>query len=119
MSILFLEKLLSDLNLRIENAPDLSSWKKFNADLDKMLSEFQLKLDQYKKEIDLGSLEVLRLAELFQQKEQLLKSIFNASSDMIMTFDSRGQLIEYNHTTPETLGVSAKELSGKNYSEFF
>lgn len=64
----------------------------------------------------LGSqIELMRQCE----QEERYRSLFDHSSDAILVFDRRANLIDANRTTQTMLGWSLEELRGKKYLEAF
>jgi PAS domain S-box-containing protein len=79
----------------------------------KLCTDYETKLAETKQHMDLGYQEMQKVWELIQLRESFIKSIFNASQDMILTLDEQGQVIESNHVTEKNLGMNREEISGR------
>lgn len=85
-----------------------------------IVSAFKEHLEEYEvqqKTLELAYHEMREMLDLFNKKDLLSKSIFNASQDIILTLDSLGQLIEFNQAFSSILKIEGKDVMGKRLYE--
>jgi len=91
-----------------------------NKGLQSLHDDLSQQLDQHfeeheilKKTLELAYHEMQEMLDLFNKKDLLTKSIFDASQDIILTLDERGQLIEFNQALEVLLKVNGQLSLGK------
>jgi len=58
-----------------------------------------------------------KMSELASQSEALNASVLSASLDAVVTIDSHGRFVEYNHSAEEIFGYSREQAIGESMAE--
>lgn len=112
MNLAQLQLLLNQLkNYKISSKD--KALKSLRDDLGKQLDQHFEEHEILKKTLELAYNEMQEMLDLFNKKDLLTKSIFDASQDIILTLDDRGQLIEFNQALEFLLKVDGKKSLGK------
>jgi PAS domain S-box-containing protein len=81
--------------------------------LKEIATEADLQVEQSENLLQLSYDEMQKWSLLIEQRESLIKSILDSSTDMILTFDHNGQILEFNYMTERLLNINARNVHKK------
>ena len=120
MDLAQLRKLLEQFKSKISNV----TFPAENAEMRDLQRELVQEMEQHfveheilQKTLELAYHEMQEMLDLFNKRDLLTKSIFDASQDIILTLDERGQLIEFNQAFEVLLKIDGKLNLGKKLVE--
>lgn len=96
-----------------ELSPDSSEWLTLKKELSDKCKQHIENYEMLQKTLELGYQEMQKMLELFEQRDLLKQSIFDASQDIILTLDDSGQVIEFNRATETLLKLDAQSIMGQ------
>jgi PAS domain S-box-containing protein len=59
-----------------------------------------------------------RSAEVFRESEQRFRAVTQSASDVIVTVDSAGNIVDWNPSTEQTFGYTEAEIKGRPLTKF-
>ena len=110
-----LSEILDQTGLIIRDS-DQNTWQNLRSEFDTLLKTHLQEHEILQQTLELGYQEMQKMLELVEHRDLLTKSIFDASQDIILTLDQRGQIIEYNRASEILLKVDGNSIMGQKLS---
>jgi len=96
-----------------ESLPDSSEWLTLKKELSGKIEKHIQNYEMLQKTLELSYQETYKMLELFDQRDLLKQSIFDASQDIILTLDENGQVIEFNRAMENLLKLDNRSIMGR------
>lgn len=96
-----------------ESLPDSSEWLTLKNELHDTIEKHIQDYEMLQKTLELSYQEMYKTLELFEQRDLLKQSIFDASQDIIFTLDDNGQVIEFNRAMENLLKLDSRSIMGR------
>ncbi|MBL7688056.1 MAG: PAS domain S-box protein [Bdellovibrionaceae bacterium] len=109
---LLVEKLLQKHGLSSMLSSNSAAWESFIADVTAVIVETQKIQKRQEQLLEISYQEVNEWWNVITARESIIKSILDASTDIIITIDSQGNIEEFNHGAEKVFGVSKRRAVG-------
>lgn len=112
------EDLLERHGLNSQSGPQTGRWSKFLVDVVDEFSKVVQSQQRQELLMQISFQEVQEWWELIKRRESVIKSVLDASKDIIVTLDSHGQVDEFNHNAERTFKRTKSDLQGRPVTAF-
>jgi PAS domain S-box-containing protein len=105
---------MNNLKLTANTSFTTDELRSIQTNVDLALTEAAGTSAHNQKMLELGYQEMEKMWATFEHRELLIKAIFDASQDIIVTLDHLGQIIEFNQTFLTMMKLDGDSIAGKD-----
>lgn len=110
---IIVSKLVAEFKLRRDQQSTTPDWKLFLEESIGDLIALSDRIDQSEAHQKLSYEELKAWSVLVELRESTMKAILDSSTDMILTLNHSGHILDFNHVAEKKLGLVNAEVSGK------